>query len=93
MRNALTSLQMRLDKKFLQGVLAITLVLICVTYAVRVTAFDPDAPDYGHSYITQSIAGAGYGGAGATQVPAFTATFVTTGGEIKFTKVNLVNLE
>lgn len=49
MRNALASLRMRLDKKFLQGVLDITLVLICVTYAVRVTAFDPDAPDYGHS--------------------------------------------
>lgn len=46
MKNALTILQMRLDKKFLQGVLAITLVLICVTYVVRVTAFDPDAPDY-----------------------------------------------
>ena len=56
------------------------LTSLCVSslifFVTKVNAFDPDAPNYGHSFLTRSVAGEGFSYFGKT-VSAFTATFVT----------------
>ena len=56
--------------------LVASLCVLCLTFFVtKVNAFDPDAPNYGHSFLTRSVAGEGFSYFGKT-VSAFTATFV-----------------
>jgi hypothetical protein len=68
--------QSKLTRKFL--FLALTSVAFsAMLVSTSLKAFDPDAPDYGHSYITRSVAGQGYNGWGKS-VPEFTATLVAS---------------
>jgi hypothetical protein len=53
------SIQFNPVKRYLGLVLAgVGFSAMLVSTSLR--AFDPDAPDYGHSYVTRSIAGQGY---------------------------------
>lgn len=71
-------------RKFLLNkfkIIATTLVVCALVYAnFGAKAFDPDAPDYGHSYITRSVATDGgykpFPGVPHSTVPAFTATLL-----------------
>lgn len=62
--------------KIVYLVLALLCMSSVVFFATKVNAFDPDAPNYGHSFLTRSVAGEGFTYFGKT-VSAFTTTFVT----------------
>jgi hypothetical protein len=70
------SIQMNPVKRFL-GLVLVGVGFSAMLASTSLKAFDPDAPDYGHSYITRSIAGQGYAGWGKS-VPEFTATLVAS---------------
>jgi hypothetical protein len=67
-------------RKFL-GLALVCIALFAMLASTSLKAFDPDEADYGHSYITRSIAGQGYKGWGKS-VPEFTATLVASAEDV-----------